>query len=82
MLITVTGVHRPQGRPLDVFIAGDDVQAETRVGAFIESLRLCTMDTGLLHMARALEHVCLLWLGLLARPIKHTNLSIGVSLSG
>jgi predicted dinucleotide-binding enzyme len=71
-----------QGRPLDVFIAGDDVQAKARVGAFIESLRLRPMDTGLLHMARTLEHVCLLSLGLLAHPIKHTNFSIGVSLPG
>jgi hypothetical protein len=37
------------------------------------------MDTGLLPMARTLEHVCLLSLGLLAHSIKHTNFSIGVS---
>jgi len=33
-------------------------------------------------MARTLEHVCLLSLGLLAHAIKHTNFSIGVSLPG
>lgn len=71
-----------QGRPLDVFIAGDDAQAKARVAAFIESLGLRPMDTGLLHMARTLEHVCLLSLGLLAHAIKHTNFSIGVSLPG
>lgn len=71
-----------QGRPLDVFIAGDDAQAKARVAAFIESLGLRPMDTGLLHMARTLEHVCLLSLGLLADAIKHTNFSIGVSLPG
>lgn len=71
-----------QGRPLDVFIAGDDVQAKVRVGAFIKSLGLRSMDIGLLHMARTLEHVCLLSLGLLAHRVKHTNFSIGVSLPG
>jgi predicted dinucleotide-binding enzyme len=68
-----------QGRPLDVFIAGDDAQAKARVAALIESLGLRPMDTGLLPMARTLEHVCLLSLGLLAHSIKHTNFSIGVS---
>lgn len=71
-----------QGRPLDVFIAGDDAQAKARVGAFIESLELRPMNIGLLPMARTLEHVCLLSLGLLAHSIKHTNFSIGVSLLG
>jgi len=71
-----------QGRPLDVFIAGDDVQAKARVAAFIESLGLRPMDIGLLPMARTLEHVCLLSLSLLAHAIRHTNFSIGVSLPG
>lgn len=71
-----------QGQPLDVFIAGDDAQAKARVAGFVESLGLRPMDIGLLPMARTLEHVCLLSLGLLARAIKHTNFSIGVSLPG
>src|SRR3546814_11879292 len=33
-----------QGRPLDVFIAGDDAQAKARVEAFIESLGLRPME--------------------------------------
>lgn len=70
------------GHPLDVFIAGNDARANARVAAFIESLGLRPMDTGLLPMARTLEHVCLLSLGLLAHSIKHTNFSIGVSLPG
>lgn len=69
-----------QGRPLDVFIAGDDTQSKARVAEFIESLGLRPMDIGLLPMARTLEHVCLLSLGLLAHSIKHTNFSISVSL--
>lgn len=70
------------GHPLDVFIAGDDTQAKTRVAEFIESLGLRPMDAGLLPMARTLEHLCLLSLGLLGHSIKHTNFSIGIRLPG
>jgi hypothetical protein len=70
------------GHPLDVFIAGDDAEAKARVSAFVESLGLRPMDTGALPMARTLEHVCLLSLGLLTHSIKNTNFSIGVSLLG
>lgn len=70
------------GRPLDVFIAGDDTPTKARVSAFIESLGLRPMDTGQLSMALTLEHACLLSLGLLAHSVKHTNFSVGVSLLG
>ena len=70
------------GQPLNVFIAGDDAQAKARVAAFVASLGLRPLDTGLLPMARTLEHLCLLSLGLLAHAVKHTNFSIGVSLPG
>ncbi|MFG2777787.1 NADPH-dependent F420 reductase [Streptomyces prunicolor] len=69
-----------EGRTLDVFIAGDDVQAKARVSAFIESLGLRPMDTGELPMARALENVALLQLGLVAHSVKHTDFSLGVSI--
>jgi predicted dinucleotide-binding enzyme len=68
------------GRPLDVFIAGDDAQAKTRVSAFIESLGLRPMDTGQLPMARTLENAGLLMLGLVAHSVKHTNFFLGVSI--
>jgi predicted dinucleotide-binding enzyme len=68
------------GRPLDVFIAGDDAQAKARVSAFVASLGLRPMDAGPLAMARTLEHACLLSLGLLSHGIGHSNFSIGVSL--
>ena len=68
-----------EGRPLDVFIAGDDAEAKARVSAFIESLGLRPMDAGELPMARALENVGLLELGLMAHSVKHTNFSLGVS---
>jgi predicted dinucleotide-binding enzyme len=69
-----------EGHPLDVFIAVDDAEAKARVSAFVESLGLRPMDAGALPMARTLEHVCLLSLGLLTHSIKNTNFSIGVSL--
>ncbi|MYU10989.1 NAD(P)-binding domain-containing protein [Streptomyces sp. SID8361] len=68
------------GRPLDVFIAGDDAQAKARVSRFIESLGLRPMDTGQLPMARALENAGLLELGLVAHSVKHTNFFLGVSI--
>ena len=66
------------GRPLDVFIAGDDAQAKARVSSFIESLGLRPMDIGQLSMARTLENVALLQLGLVAHSVKHTNFFLGV----
>jgi predicted dinucleotide-binding enzyme len=67
-----------EGSPLDVFIAGDDAQAKAQVSAFIESLGLRPMDAGPLPMARALENVALLQLGLVANSVKHTNFALGV----
>ncbi|MBB5356991.1 hypothetical protein HDE76_000173 [Rhodanobacter sp. ANJX3] len=72
-----------EGHPsLDVFIAGDDAEAKARVSAFVASLGLRPMDAGQLSMARTLEHVCLLSLGLMTYSVKHTNFAIGVSLVG
>jgi predicted dinucleotide-binding enzyme len=71
-----------EGHPLDVFLAGDDAQAKARVSAFIESPGLRPMDIGQLPMARTLEHLALLSLGLLAHSVKNTNFSLGVSLLG
>ena len=68
-----------QGHLMDVFIAGGDAQAKTRVSAFIESLGLRPLDIGGLPMARALENVALLQLGLVAHSVKHTNFFLGVS---
>jgi predicted dinucleotide-binding enzyme len=71
-----------EGHPLDVFLAGDDAQAKAHVSMFIESLGLRPMDTGQLPMARTLEHLALLSLGLVAHSVNHTNFSLGVSLLG
>lgn len=69
-----------EGRPLDVFIAGDDGQAKARVSAFIESLGLRPLDAGELPMARAIENAALLQLGLVAHSVKHTNFVLGVNI--
>jgi predicted dinucleotide-binding enzyme len=69
-----------EGRPLDVFIAGDDAQAKARVSVFIESLGLRPMDAGQLPMARALENATLLHLGLVAHSVKRTNFALGVNI--
>ncbi|MFG2370185.1 NADPH-dependent F420 reductase [Streptomyces sp. NPDC048504] len=76
----VLAAGQTEGRPLDVFVAGDDAQAKARVSAFIESLGLRPMDIGELPMARALENVALLQLGLVAHSLKHTNFSLGVGI--
>jgi predicted dinucleotide-binding enzyme len=69
-----------EGRPLDVFIAGDDAQAKADVSAFVESLGMRPLDTGQLSMARALEHAALLHLGLVAHAVTHANFFLGVNI--
>ena len=68
------------GHSLDVFLAGNDAQAKSRISAFVESLGLRPLDVGPLSMARTLEHVCLLSLGLMTHSVKNTHFAIGVSL--
>src|SRR5271166_1588515 len=53
-----------KGRPLDVFIAGDNAQAKAGVMAFIESLGLRPLDVGGLKMAHWLEGASLVEMGL------------------
>jgi predicted dinucleotide-binding enzyme len=79
LFANVLAAGSAEGRPLDVFIAGDDAQAKARLSAFIESLGLRPMDAGQLPMARALENVALLQLGLVAHSVKHTNFVLGVN---
>jgi 8-hydroxy-5-deazaflavin:NADPH oxidoreductase len=69
-----------EGRPVDVFIAGDDAHAKADVSAFIESLGLRPMDAGELPMARAVENAALLQLGLMTHSVKHTNFVLGVNI--
>jgi 8-hydroxy-5-deazaflavin:NADPH oxidoreductase len=67
------------GRPVEVFLAGDDAQAKARVAAFIDSLGMHPMDAGALPMARALENATLLQLGLITHSAKNPNLFLGVN---
>jgi predicted dinucleotide-binding enzyme len=78
----VLKVGSAEGRPLDVFIAGDDMQAKARVAEFIVSLGLRPMDAGPLPMARALENAGLLELSLMSHVVKHTNFALGVTILG
>jgi len=67
------------GRPVDVYVAGDDEQAKARVSTFVESLGLRPLDAGPLPMARALENAGLLEMGLMTHSVKHTNFFLGVN---
>jgi predicted dinucleotide-binding enzyme len=77
---TVFGHVLAQGRPLDVLFAGDDEQAKASVSAFIESLGLRPLDVGGLEMARSLEGVGLLLMGLARHGVGNFNLALGVNI--
>jgi predicted dinucleotide-binding enzyme len=65
------------GRPVDVFMAGDDEQAKTTVATFITSLGLRPRDAGDLGMAHWLEGAGLLSVAV-ARNGAGFDLSLGV----
>ena len=67
------------GRPLSVFIAGDDAQAKAGVAAFIESLGLRPLDVGDLKMAHWLEAASLVEMGLARNGVGHWDLALGVT---
>ncbi|WP_369788087.1 NADPH-dependent F420 reductase [Rouxiella sp. WC2420] len=77
----VLAIGAANGTPLDILIAGDDLQEKSQVADFIESLGLHPMDCGPLIMSKMLEHVCLLALGLVTHSFKHTRFSLGVKLN-
>ncbi|RZT19533.1 hypothetical protein EV649_2669 [Kribbella sp. VKM Ac-2569] len=79
---TVFGHVLAQGRPLDVFFAGDDARSKATVSAFIESLGLRPLDVGGLEMARWLEGVGPLLMGLARHGAGTFNLALGVDLRG
>lgn len=78
---TVFGDVLAQGRPLDVFIAGDDAQAKASTSAFIESIGLRPMDTGDLKMAQWLEGAGVLMMGLGRHGVGNYNFSLGVNIA-
>jgi 8-hydroxy-5-deazaflavin:NADPH oxidoreductase len=79
---TIFGNVLAQGRPLDVFIAGDDASAKASLAAFITSLGLRPRDTGDLTMAHWLEGAGLLMVGLGRYGVGNFGFSLGVSLPG
>lgn len=77
---TVFGHVLAQGHPLDVFFAGDDAQAKASVSAFIESLGLRPLDVGGLEMARWLEGMGPVLMGLARHGVGNFNIALGVSI--
>jgi predicted dinucleotide-binding enzyme len=79
---TIFGNVLAQGRPLDVFIAGDDTQAKASMSAFVETLGLRPLDTGDLTMAHWLEGAGLLMVGLGRYGVGNYSFSLGVNIPG
>jgi 8-hydroxy-5-deazaflavin:NADPH oxidoreductase len=61
---TILGGVLAEDKPVDVFFAGDSVEAKASVAAFLESLDMRPLDAGGLEMAHALEWAGLLLVGL------------------
>jgi predicted dinucleotide-binding enzyme len=79
---TVFGHVLVQERPLDVFFAGDDARAKAAVSAFIASLGLRPLDVGGLEMARWLEGLGPLLMGLARNGAGTFDVALGVDLRG
>lgn len=75
---TVFGHVLAQGRPLDVFLAGDDARAKADVSAFVESLGLRPFDVGGLVAARWLEAAGPLLMGLARHGAGTFDVALGV----
>ncbi|HTU08818.1 MAG TPA: NAD(P)-binding domain-containing protein [Trebonia sp.] len=79
----VLAADQAEGRPLDVFIAGDDAEAKARVSSFIESLALRPLDVGGLKMAHWLEGAGLLMVAPgLGKAVKDGNFWLGINTLG
>jgi predicted dinucleotide-binding enzyme len=76
---TIFGHVLEKGRPLAVFIAGDDAQAKAGVEAFIESLGLRPLDVGGLKMAHWLEGTGLVVMGLARHGVGNWDFALGVT---
>jgi 8-hydroxy-5-deazaflavin:NADPH oxidoreductase len=61
---TIFGGVLADGKPVDVFFAGDGADARARVAAFLESMDMRPLDTGGLEMTYALEWAGILLMGL------------------
>src|ERR1700749_3613052 len=79
---TIFGAVLAQGRPLDVFIAGDDARAKAGVAEFIESLGLRPLDVGGLNMAHWLEGTGLVMMGLAGHGGGNYEFGLGAAVPG
>ena len=76
---TIFGVVLAKGRPLDVFIAGDDARAQAGAAEFIESLGLRPLDVGGLKMAHWLEGAGVVTVGLANHGVGNLDFALGVT---
>ena len=79
LFASVLAAGQVEGRPLDVFIAGDDAEAKARVSSFTASLALRPLDAGDLKMAHWLEGAGLLIVG---QAVKDKNFSLSINILG
>ncbi|WP_374022375.1 NADPH-dependent F420 reductase [Mycobacterium sp. HNNTM2301] len=79
---TIFGVVLERGRPLDVFIAGDDTRAKAAVAEFIESLKLRPLDVGGSNMAHWLEGTGLVVMGLARHGAGNFDFALGATVPG
>ncbi len=68
-----------KGRPLDVFIAGDNAVAKAGLEAFVASLGLRPLDVGGLEMAHWLEAASLVEMGLARHGLGHWDIALSAS---
>jgi 8-hydroxy-5-deazaflavin:NADPH oxidoreductase len=83
LLGEVLAADQAGGRPLDVFIAGDDAGAKARLSSFIESLTFRPLDVGDLKMAHWLEGAGLLMVAPgVGKAVKESNFWLGINTLG
>lgn len=79
---TIFGVVLEKGRPLDVFLAGDDQSAKEKLSEFIATLGLRPLDVGGLSMAHWLEGAGLLVMGLARHGMGSFDFALGAAVPG
>lgn len=75
---TLFGHVLARGGRLDAFLAADDAEAKARVSAFLDSLGLRPLDVGPLQMAKTLESLGLLMIGLAKNGAGSFNIAMHV----
>lgn len=77
---TLFGHVLAKGGRLDAFIAADDAQAKARISTFLESLGLRPLDVGGLQMAKSLEALGLMMIGLAKNGAASWDISLNVAI--